>query len=353
MKKKLFAITLLLSFYMMACGTKENVNPVESEVAIETEVETAVSETIDANTESHVANLLQERYADVSQLEIKEGVGRTDIYFEDRHFVCEMNDMNEAEYIVYNYAYYGMSGEFEKSGELLGEVESLHISNRNQKQDFEEGLYNSEYILHDLTTMTVEEVQSAAESTKDYILNSLEKYTLAEYVIVKEDVSWKYNEKQLSMSPQIPDGEHIRYYLLANTEAGGNFKLYDVYWEEFYPKDFAENNAESVQVTEVNTEEDAVELVKKQLIQAYENIYGIYEPSDVEPTLYSDNSERLAYIIPRLEVREETDEYYVIPVVWDFRVYKESGQVMVYYNGIDPMEYTFDPTNPNHLAFAG
>lgn len=42
MKKKLFAITLLLSFYMMACGTKGNVNPVESEVAIETEVETAV-----------------------------------------------------------------------------------------------------------------------------------------------------------------------------------------------------------------------------------------------------------------------------------------------------------------------
>ena len=70
-------------------------------------------------------------------------------------------------------------------------------------------------------------------------------------------------------------------------------------------------------------------------------------------TMHTDDKEYLAYTIPRLTVSEETEKYYIIPVIWDFLVDKQTGRVLVYYNGLDPFAYVFDPMAEGALAFAG
>lgn len=99
--------------------------------------------------------------------------------------------------------------------------------------------------------------------------------------------------------------------------------------------------------------DDAVALLKEQLIMAYEKNYGKFIPSDTEPSIYADDKERLSYIIPRLTVKEETEQYYIIPVIWDFYVDKETHEIFKYYNGLDEMFIPFDPQAGTALSFAG
>lgn len=111
-----------------------------------------------------------------------------------------------------------------------------------------------------------------------------------------------------------------------------------------------ENKAENVKDF---SSVDAVELLKEQLIIAYENTYGEFVPSDEEPSTFTGDKERLSYIIPRLSVKEETDQYYIISVIWDFYVDKETQEIYKYYNGLDEMFIPFDPNSDTALSFAG
>lgn len=98
---------------------------------------------------------------------------------------------------------------------------------------------------------------------------------------------------------------------------------------------------------------DAVALLKEELIIAYEQTYGEFIPLDEEPSIYNGDKEILRYIIPRLAVKEDTEQYYIIPVIWDFYVDKETREIYKYYNGIDEMFIPFDPQIDTALSFAG
>ena len=75
--------------------------------------------------------------------------------------------------------------------------------------------------------------------------------------------------------------------------------------------------------------------------------------SDEEPSTFTGDKERLSYIIPRLTVKEETDQYYIISVIWDFYVDKETHEIFKFYNGMDEMFIPFDPQADTALSFAG
>ena len=106
-------------------------------------------------------------------------------------------------------------------------------------------------------------------------------------------------------------------------------------------------------MSSVLTKEQALKILKKQLIEAYENTYGEYIPKKDDPGNMSGDKERLPYIIEHLEINGENDYYYTVPVIWDFRINKYTGDVYKYYNGLDNTIIHFDPTNSNALAFAG
>ncbi len=97
----------------------------------------------------------------------------------------------------------------------------------------------------------------------------------------------------------------------------------------------------------------ARELLQNALIEAYENTYGPFTPLETKPDGVVADSEYLRWVIPHLEVSEETDEYYEFPVIFPFRVDKRTGGIFKHYNGIDPFTVPFDPHAPNALAFAG
>lgn len=298
--------------------------------------------------------MLTDKYRDLTTVN-GANVPPADISFDDRHFICEGEVHNTLEEMVYDLYYCGMEGSYDHIESLIGSNKSLQIAFQNERKQFEDGIYMSEYRIHELRTLTAEEVQKLSEEAKNDLGKSIETHKLTEYAIVMLDISWKHNEKALSMSPQLGDGRYIRYYLLGESKELPEYRIYEVYWGEYFAP-------EGVFEPEVNLEDgvnsaaEAVALVQKQMIIAYENKFGHFEPLDVDPRInerYPGDAAVFAYEIPRFAVSEETEEYYVIPVVWDFRVYKDTGEVRVYYNGIDSFEYTFDPTNAAHISFAG
>ncbi|WP_324825542.1 copper amine oxidase N-terminal domain-containing protein [Sinanaerobacter sp. ZZT-01] len=101
------------------------------------------------------------------------------------------------------------------------------------------------------------------------------------------------------------------------------------------------------------TKEEALEILKEQLITAYENQFGEFTEQKTKPALTNENNEMLRYIISNLSVTSENDRYYVIPVVFDFWIDKYTGEVYVYYNGLVMTVHLFDPNSENALVFAG
>ncbi len=99
--------------------------------------------------------------------------------------------------------------------------------------------------------------------------------------------------------------------------------------------------------------EDAVLMLKYQLITAYEIGYGEYVPRHDDPGSMAGDKERLPFIIETLRVTKDDGEYYTIPVIWDFLIEKETGKIYKFYDGLDKMLIPFDPLDENALSFAG
>ena len=99
----------------------------------------------------------------------------------------------------------------------------------------------------------------------------------------------------------------------------------------------------------------AAEKLKETLIVAYESYYDAeFVPMDEEPAEnHGEPWDRYHIsILDETSVTAETERFYKIPYVWDFYVDKYTGDVYVYYNGIDPFFMKYDPLTFG-LAFAG
>lgn len=101
--------------------------------------------------------------------------------------------------------------------------------------------------------------------------------------------------------------------------------------------------------------EDALLMLKYQLITAYQIRYGEYIPryDDPDPAGLIGDKERLPFIIETLRVTKDDGEYYTVPVIWDFLIEKETGKIYKFYDGLDKMLIPFDPLDENALSFAG
>ena len=100
------------------------------------------------------------------------------------------------------------------------------------------------------------------------------------------------------------------------------------------------------------TKEESIKIVREQLITAYKKRYCEYEPFK-EGESFEKDGDDIRKVISELNVTQENDRYYVIPVVFDFWVDKYTGDVYVFYNGLAMNINIFDPYAPGALAFAG
>ena len=101
------------------------------------------------------------------------------------------------------------------------------------------------------------------------------------------------------------------------------------------------------------TAEEATELLRAALTEAYENIYGTFTPLVSKPEEYVPDTEYLRWVISHLEVAEETEDGYTFPVIFPFFVDRYSGMICKIYNGLRTVVTVFDPQAPNALSFAG
>lgn len=101
------------------------------------------------------------------------------------------------------------------------------------------------------------------------------------------------------------------------------------------------------------SKENALSLLKYQLILAYTRTYGEYITKEGDPGSMAGDKERLPYIIENLEITSDDGEYYRVPVIWDFLIEKETGFIYKFYDGLHKDLIYFDPYSPTALAFAG
>ena len=111
------------------------------------------------------------------------------------------------------------------------------------------------------------------------------------------------------------------------------------------------------------TKEEAILLVKQQLIIAFEKKFGEFIPfdnnekygKDAGRTIWSDEDEKahMRDVITNLKIQSENDRYYVMPVVFDFWFDKYTGDIYVFYNGQGMSISVFDPYSEGALAFVG
>ncbi|MDD3164468.1 MAG: hypothetical protein PHS97_01260 [Oscillospiraceae bacterium] len=178
--------------------------------------------------------LLSDKYVDVARLAVLD-IDMEDKYvFDDRTLALEDSIDNELERLVYQYYYDVTSAQFEDLMDLIGGNESLQVAMENEGENYCNGIYMSEYAIHELTTLTVEDLPTISQATKKDILGKIDTFGFTEYAVVQADVSLKHNEASLSQGPQLGDGRYMKYYLIATTTDVPQFKMYEVYWEDFF-----------------------------------------------------------------------------------------------------------------------
>lgn len=100
------------------------------------------------------------------------------------------------------------------------------------------------------------------------------------------------------------------------------------------------------------TQEEAADHLREQLICAYEHTYGSFESLSEPPLTYSEK-ENLRYQISTLTYKTENDRFYVYDCVLPFYVDKYTEDIFVHYVGLDETFSLFDPTSDTALAFPG
>ena len=182
--------------------------------------------------------LLYERYTDVSALPML-NVDVDDVcVFDDRTLTLEDAISNEPELLTYNLEYYTVSAQFDLLMELIGEEEGIRITMGNEEPNFEKGYYSIEETIHALSTLTAEDMERVSSYEKEYILRLINTFDLEEYVVVGAEKTPKYTEAYAEAGPQIADGQKYKfYYLFAKTAKVPEFKLYEVFWEDFFWED--------------------------------------------------------------------------------------------------------------------
>ena len=143
----------------------------------------------------------------------------------------------EPELMVYQGYLYEVQGDLDKLASLLGEDNALVGAMETAAWAYRDGDPEmATQTIHELHTMTKEEVQGASGYTRKELQQYLADYDLQQWTMVAVDLDWTYTPEKEAADPQLPAGEHQRYFLLGSPSGSNDLKLYKLYWEDFYPQ---------------------------------------------------------------------------------------------------------------------
>lgn len=155
--------------------------------------------------------------------------GTKDASFADRHFQLKDTPQNMPEELVALHFYYDIAGEYDSLYNLCGS-ESLQISATNTEKNFRDGLHKEEYIVRQLSTLSVYEFVNLDSLILELIKNDIEMNYLAEYTFVRADFTMTSPAGQQGQA-ELLDGDHTFYFLCGKNQADSSWKLYEVYWK--------------------------------------------------------------------------------------------------------------------------
>lgn len=189
--------------------------------------EAQTSGTADYAAEEHYVEAFTETYT-------YSGVREADVA--DRHFRLEDIPENEVEELAALHYYYEIAAEWEQLEAQCGE-ERLQAAERNTAENFEEGSYIREYLIHDLAVMTQEGLSRCSEGDlsefyREAAWEWAEAFSLDVFTVVRVDLTWAYSEEALARGPQLPEGRYRRGLLCGKQSEKDAWKIYDVYWFE-------------------------------------------------------------------------------------------------------------------------
>ncbi len=168
---------------------------------------------VDSETVAH-SHPEWEGYAYTGEVRISTG-GRT--------FTLEDVPENPAEEAAANSYAYDIAENYEGLAELYSESEALLISAQNDAESWENGDYIQSYTIHGLETLPQSDIPSQ-------IVDEAETFGLEQYAFVRADVDWTYSDQKLAQGPQLGEGRYFRLFLCG--EKDGQWKIYEIYWEE-------------------------------------------------------------------------------------------------------------------------
>ncbi len=149
--------------------------------------------------------------------------GETSLRVGDRTFQLEDIPENPAEEAVSHYYAWSIAGDSDSLTALCSESGQLQNSVQNELQMAEQGEYIQSYIVYTLETLSGNTIPS--QVTAD-----AKSFGLTDYVAVRADVDMTYSQALAALAPQLEEGRYSRIFLCA--EKNGDWKLYQMYWEE-------------------------------------------------------------------------------------------------------------------------
>lgn len=143
----------------------------------------------------------------------------------------------EPELLVYLGYLYEVQGEVEKVEGLIGEDNALMGAMGTTAWMYRDGDPEmATQTIHELHTMTWQEVEGASNYTRTQLQQYLADYDLQQWTMVAVDLDWTYTPEKEAAGPQLPAGRYQRYFLLGSPSGSRELKLYALYWEDFYPQ---------------------------------------------------------------------------------------------------------------------
>lgn len=143
----------------------------------------------------------------------------------------------EPELLVYSSFVDRVNGDLDQLGTLLGEDLSFVGAMETEAAEFQRGQGGmATQTIHELHTMTWQEVEGASDYTRAQLQQYLADYDLQQWTMVAVDLDWTYTPEKEAAGPQLPAGRYQRYFLLGSPSGSSDLKLYNLYWEDFYPQ---------------------------------------------------------------------------------------------------------------------
>jgi hypothetical protein len=204
MKNGLFLIVITLFVVLFGCRNKTQVNSPE---------------------QSEFAPSLKLNYENVSEIDKEyEFLGKTDLIVDGRNFTLESIPNNIFEEIVVREYFYTITAEFDKKHEVLANIEPHSISVENEKRNFAEGIFIKSYVIHGITTLTVEQYNDETNQLNYWgwqrVVNE---FGLIDFRIVNVDFSVIFSNGGIQWS----DGTYNRSFIVGRNNQDITYKIYD------------------------------------------------------------------------------------------------------------------------------